>query len=458
MTLAAEALALPDEGASLKAERVLEPGPGAARVRYIDGEADYQTGSVVVRSAGEGGGIDLDLPAVCSAALARAAAKRALEAGGGERLTALLGPLEALTLEPGDVVTVEGRSGDWRVMRLDGDETPSVLLEPVSAVSIGEDVGVPVPGGAAGAAGAPFFRMLELPPLIGGEDDGRPIAVVAADPWRPMRVFAGADAGSLTVRGEVAQPATVGVLVESLAAGVRHRWDEANALLVRVEGRAPESRSAAAVFAGANVALINTAAGWDLLQFRSATLVGDGLWRLSGLLRGQQGTEAVGAPSGATVVLLDSLPARVESSSAERGLPLVWRAGPAGGPAGGNGVSEVGFMSTGVHGRPWSPAHLKALARTDGGFDLAWIARARIDGDRWDGEATLPAASRFRVRVLDGPDHRRMFEVGTAAATYTAEALAADFPRGLEADSRVAVAQWGDGYGWGTEASVSLSG
>ena len=458
VTLAAEALALPDEGASLKAERVLEPGPGAARVRFIDGEADYQTGSVVVRSAGEGGGIDLDLPAVCSAALARAAAERSLEAGGGERLTALLGPLEALTLEPGDVVTVEGRSGEWRVMRLDRDETPSVLLEPVSAVRIGEDIGGPVPGGAAEAAGAPFFRMLELPPLIGGEDDGRPIAVVAADPWRPMRVFAGADAGSLTARGDVAQPATVGVLVESLAAGVRHRWDEANALLVRIEGRAPESRSAAAVFAGANAVVIDTAAGWELLQFRSATLVGDGLWRLNGLLRGQQGTEAVGAPSGATVVLLDPLPARVESSSAERGLPLVWRAGPAGGPAGGNGVSEVGFMSTGVHGRPWSPAHLKALARTDGGFDLAWIARARIDGDRWDGEATLPAASRFRVRVLDGPDQRRTFEVGAAAATYTAEALAADFPRGLEAGVRVAVAQWGDGYGWGTEASVSLSG
>ena len=458
VTLAAEALALPEDGASLKAERVLEPGPGAARVRFIDGEADYQTGSVVARSAGEGGGIDLDLPAVCSAALARAAAERALEAGGGERLTALLGPLEALILEPADVVTVEGRSGDWRVMRLDREEMPSVLLEPVSAVRIGEDVGVPVPGGAAGAAGAPFFRMLELPPLIGGEDDGRPIAVVAADPWRPMKVFAGPDAGSLTARGEIAQPATVGVLVEPLAAGIRHRWDEVNALLVRIEGRVPESRSPAAVFAGANAAVINTAAGWELLQFRSATLVGDGLWRLSGLLRGQQGTEAAGASSGATIVLLDPMPARVESSSGERDLPLVWRAGPAGGPAGGSGVSEIGFMTKGVHGRPWSPAHLEARVRTDGGFDLAWIARARIDGDRWDGEATLSASSRFRVRVLNGADNARIFEVWAAGATYAAAELAADFPSGLDVDSRVAVAQWGDGYGWGMEASVRLTG
>ena len=373
-TLTLEALALPDEGASLKAERVLELRPGVARVRYIDGEAGYQTGSTVVRSAGEGGGVDLDLPAVCSGALARAAAERALEAGGADRLTAMPGPVEALALEPGDTVTVEGRSGGWRVMRLDMDETPSAVLEPVSGVRIGEDDGRPTSGEAPDVSGAPFLRMIELPPLIGAEEDGRPIAVVAADPWRPMRVFAGPDAAALTVRGDVVQPVTVGVLVEALGAGARHRWDEVNTLLVQVEGRAPESRSEAAVFAGGNAVAVEGAGGWELVQFRSASLVGQGVWRLTGLLRGQQGTEAVGAPGGAIVVFLDQAPARAESPRAERGLPLIWRAGPAGGPAGGGGVSEVGFTATGLHERPWSPAHLRATARTDGGFDLGLIA------------------------------------------------------------------------------------
>jgi len=62
------------------------------------------------------------------------------------------------------------------------------------------------------------------------------------------------------------------------------------------------------------------------------------------------------------------------------------------------------------------------------------------------------------VRVLDGPEERRMFEAGTTAAIYAATDLATDFPGGLDDDSRVAVAQWGDGYGWGTEASVRLTG
>jgi len=450
------ALALPDEGVSLKAERVLELKPGAARVRYIDGEAGYQTGSAVVRSAGEGGGVDLDLPAVCSAALARAAAERALEAGGADRLTILPGPVEALALEPGDTVTVEGRTGGWRVMRLDMDETPSVVLEPVSGVRVGEDDRRPAAGPAAEVPGAPFFRMIELPPLAGSEDDGRPIAVVAADPWRPMRVFAGPDAGSLTARGDVAQPATVGVLLEALAAGPRHRRDDANAMLVRVEGRAPESRSDAAVFAGGNAAAVEGVGGWELVQFQTATLVGDGVWRLSGLLRGQQGTAAVAAPGGAVVVFLDQAPARVESPRAERGLPLVWRAGPAGGPAGGAAVAEIGFTTQGVHERPWSPAQPRVRARADGGFDLGWIARSRIDGDRWEGEAVASGSARFRVRVLDGGETVRVFEVEANQATYAAADLAGDFPGGLTGDSCLAVAQWGDGYGWGMEAIVTL--
>lgn len=450
-------MALPDEGASLKAERVLERRPGVARVRYIDGEAGYQTGSAVVRSAGEGGGVDLDLPAVCSGALARSAAERALEAGSADRLTILPGPVEVLALEPGDTVTVEGRGGGWRVMRLDMDETPSAVLEPVTSVVAGEDDGRPSAGEAPTSSGAPFFRMLELPPLTGSEADARPIAVVAADPWRPMRVFAGPDAGSLVARGDVAQPATVGVLVEALAKGVRHRWDEAGTMLVRVEGRAPESRSDAAVFAGGNAVAVEGADGWELVQFRTATVVGGGVWRLSGLLRGQQGTRAADGPSGAVVVFLDQATARAETPRAERGLPLFWRAGPAGGPAGGAGVSEIGFTTEGVHDRPWSPAHLRAEARADGGFDLGWIPRSRIDGDRWDGEAVASGSMRFRVRVLDEDEAVRVFEVEGTSATYAVADLAGDFPGGLDGNSRIAVARWGDGYGWGTEAIVALT-
>ncbi|MFA4892057.1 glycoside hydrolase TIM-barrel-like domain-containing protein [Brevundimonas sp.] len=451
-----DGLALPEEGASVRADRRLEPSPATARVRFIEGDADYQTGSVIVRSAGGGGGIDLDLPAVCSAALARAAAERALEEAADERLTVAPGPLLAMRLEPGDRVSIEGRGGDWRVMRLDMDDTPSAVLERASSVAVGPEDGEPAAGDPGAVIAAPFFRMVELPPLVGHEADGRPVAVVAAEPWRPMWIFAGASTEALTARGEAARPATVGVLTEPLEAGPRHRWDRVNTLTVRIEGRAPESRPDIAVLAGANAAAVETAEGWELVQFRTAELVGEEVWRLGGLLRGQQGTVATGAPTGAVVVLLDTAPARAESPRSERGAPLIWRAGPAGGPAGGAGVSEVAYVTTGVHDRPWSPAHLRATARDDGGFDLGWVARSRIDGDRWDGEPASTDPMRFRIRIRAGTSELRTFEAEGGAALYEAADVAADFPGGPSPLAVVAVAQWGEGYGWGVEATTVL--
>ena len=456
--LTLDALALPDGGASVRADRTLEGAPGTARVRFIDGDTDYQTGSAVVRSAGEGGGVDLDLPAVCSVSLARAAAERALEGAATERLTIALGPLAAMQLEPGDGVSVEGH-GDWRVMRLDMDETPSAVLERMSSVVNRAEDGEPSASDASAVVGTPFFRVIELPPLLGDEGDARPITVVAAEPWRPMRVFAGASAEALMARGEVARSATVGTLTEPLRAGARHRWDAVNTLTVRVEGRAPESRSDIAVFAGANAAAVETADGWELVQFRTAELVGEDVWHLAGLLRGQQGTEiamAAGAAVGAIVVLLDATPTRADSPRPERGLPLIWRAGPTGGLAGGPGVGEVAYAMTGAHDRPWSPAHLRAEVRPDGGFHLSWVARLRIDGDRWDGEPASADLMRFRVRILAGTAALRTFEVEAGTALYPAADVAADFPGGPGSDAAVAVAQWGEGYGWGAEATATL--
>jgi len=458
LTLAEEAMALPDEGSSVRADRRLEAQPGAARVRFIDGNADYQTGAVVVRSGGEAGGVDLDLPAACTAATARAAAERVLAGADGRSLTVALGPLEMLTLEPGDRVEVEGWAGLWRVLRLDQDETPSGVLEPVVDVATGEDDAVPGPGEPGSVVGAPFLRLLELPPLPGAENDGRALAVVAADPWRVMQVFAGVSADALTARGEARSSATVGVLVEALAPGQPWRWDEIGEVRVRLEGRDPESRSDQAVLGGANAVAVETKAGWEIVQFRNATPDDGGVWRLTGLLRGQQGTEAAreaGASAGAICVMLDEALARVASPRGERGLPLIWRAGPLGGPAGGAGVSEVMQTLTGLHERPWRPVHLRLAAESEG-RRVVWRGRSRIDGDRWDGEAAGADPLRFRVRVLAGEAVRREVVVEGESWTYAAGDLAMDFPGGVGADATLAVAQWGEGYGWGDEARAGL--
>jgi hypothetical protein len=432
------------------------PGQRGARLRFIDEAADYQAGSVVVRGPDTGGGgLDMDLPAACSAGLAKAVAERALAAS-AETLTAHLGPLEALGLEPGDAVRVEGRAGVWRVARMELDEDPRAVLTPwveTGAVDGTVDWRVETPGGGAGA---PFLALLDLPPLPGAEDDGRPLAAVAAEPWRAMQVHGGVDADGLTARASVAGPATVGRLVELLPPGVIGRWDEVNVLMVAVEGRGPETRSAGAVLNDANGVAVRSEAGWEIVQFRDAELLGGGVWRLSGLLRGQQGTEGeMGAGAGAVVVFLDEAPARLEVQPGERGLPMLWRAGPAGAPPGGDEFSEAAFTWRGVHDRPWAPAHL-SVAEQDGGLRLNWIARTRRDGDRWDGETQASDPLRFRVRVLDGAAVVRVIETEAETAIYAAADLAADFPGGVGEGARVAVSQWSPVFGWGVEAVAGL--
>ncbi|WP_299172854.1 hypothetical protein [uncultured Brevundimonas sp.] len=302
------------------------------------------------------------------------------------------------------------------------------------------------------------MRIMDLPPLMGSEGDGRPLAATAAEPWRAMRLYAGPNPEALTARADMERAATVGVLVEALGAGVRHRWDEANVVTVRVEGGAPESASEAAVLGGANAVAVETAAGWEVLQYRTATLVGAEVWRLTGLLRGQQGTEVemrVGAVEGAVVVFLDAALSRAEIGLNERGLPLVCRAGPAGAAPGGAGFTEVGFTLGGLHARPWSPAGLAIEAGVEG-VTVRWTLRVRLYGDGWDGEPTPVDPMRFRVRVLDGGTVVRTMEAEGTTLVYPTAALAADFPGGAPASARIAVAQWGEGFGWGVEAEIGM--
>ena len=460
VTLELAGLAAGDDSVGPVKTRSLEGRPATARVRFIDEGADYQTGATVVRADGAetGGGVDSDLPAICGAGLAKALARRLLKGGCEDRLTVALGPLEALRLEAGDTVRIEGESGDWRVERIALHEMPAATLARLEREHPAHEPVTWRPGEGVEAAGTPFVRILDLPPLPGAEDDDRLIAAVACEPWRPMTVHVGESVEALSARGTFATPATVGQLTQALTPGVLHRWDEANTVVVRLEGGAPASASDALVLGGASLIAVETPAGWELVQYRQATLLGDGIWRLSGLLRGQQGTElemAAGAVEGAIVVLLEPGAARFETPVAERGLLRLMRVGQSGRPPGGAGFAEVRFTPMRLHGRPWSPIGL-TVREEGGGRRLTWIPRVRIGGDVWDIEPAEVDPRRFRVRILAGGVQRRAFEVEETSILYAADDLIEDFPGGGLTDAVVALAQYGPGFGWGVEAQASL--
>gem|GEM_PF-889636 len=452
--LEADDIVLPEEGASVVADRVLEPGPGTARVRFIDAASDYQTGSVVVRGTGEAGAVDIDLPAACEPGLAETLARDVLQRGERpDRLEVAIGPGPALAVEPGDRVTVPERDGIWRVERVSLDETPTLTLARAVEGVLVDRPGEPRPGETPPSVGEPFLAVMDLAARDGGAG---PLVAVAADPWRSMTVHAGVSTEVLTARAEAASSATVGVLTQALTSGPLHRWDAVNTIRMRLEGQAPQSRSVEAVLAGANAVAVRGADGWEVVQFREAALMPDGDWRLSGLLRGQQGTDgAMGAEAGALVVVLDAAVTVASLAGMERGVPLLWRAGPTGAVPG-EGFRSVEATVRGAVDRPWSPAYLRCLAGLDG-IAVSWVPRVSDHDTAWDLDPVERHPRRFRVRVLDGGVERRVLEVEELGWLYPAALRAEDFPAGAGVSARLAVAQWGEAWGWGSEAETTLA-
>jgi len=112
---------------------------------------------------------------------------------------------------------------------------------------------------------------------------------------------------------------------------------------------------------------------------------------LTGLLRGQLGTEWVQSPSdlasGARVVVLDRAVAPVTMTATNIDRAVNWRAVPTGQDTLEGRVQAHAFIGAGR--RPCASAYLPA---TVDGTDLAlpWIRRTRIKGDTWPVSGSNP--------------------------------------------------------------------
>jgi hypothetical protein len=207
------------------------------------------------------------------------------------------------------------------------------------------------------------------------------------------------------------------------------------------------------VLGGDNALAVLTPSGaWEIIGFTTVQAVAEDVWTLSGLLRGQAGSDpamALLTPAGAAVVVLDEAPVRADLSPVERGLPLTWRAAPAGGPASGPSMSQASETWRGLSARPWSPAHLRV--RSEGGDAVVtWIRRTRLAGDGWDAEVPLGEEREiYRIEILDGETVVRTAETATPGFVYTAAQRAADLPTGPTGPLAVRVAQGSALFGWG---------
>ncbi len=375
-------------------------------------------------------------------------------------------PPSALAIDAGDLITLSDATRPERLIaeRIEDAEGRSLALR---RVDIGGAAMLQTaerrPPATATLFGAPEVRIVDIAPLDGIEPHA-PRLLVFADPWPgTMAVYVAAEGGGFNLATTVTAQATMGRLTAPLGAGPHGLFDRANAIEVELFGGSVASLPDIDVLGGGNLAAVMTTSGrWEVLQFAEAELIGEQLYRLTRLLRGQAGTEqamATGADIDADFVLLDAAAAPLPVRADQVGLPLRYRIGPAQDDNASSSFAELTITAGGAGLLPFAPVYAKAR-RDDGSGDIAlsWVRRTRFGGTAWElVEVPLNEASEaYRVEILDGAAVVRTVETETPAYLYTLAEQAADFG-GPAADFTLRVAQLSATMGPGLKLQKAIS-
>lgn len=438
--------------------------PAEVRLSYLDSGRDLQAASISVRRqvAASRGLVRVDLAAAMQESVARRAAEVRLYDAWAARETLTLRVAPALiALEPGDVVRIAH-----------GGRTREVLIEEIEDAQVrtltARSLDRRILRGGPQAAGTwqtrrpqvrtpPAVAVLDLPQLSGSTAAQRPYMAAAASPWLgPLAVMRALSGGTPAQVATIDRPAVMGALAAALPPGFAHRWDRGTRIRIETSG-ALSSRPEAEVLAGANALAVRAANGaFEVVQFASATLTGPNAYELSGLLRGQLGTDdamAAGAPEGALAVLLDERLAALPLERDEIGRAFDYRVLSPAVTLDDPSVTALGAATDGRGLRPFSPVHLRARRLSGGDIRLSWIRRTRSGGDDWGaGEVALGEESEaYRVGILAGGAEVRSLEASAPQAIYSAAAQSEDFGA-PPTTITFTVAQIGAGFGPGTPA------
>ncbi|MFT3731015.1 MAG: DUF2163 domain-containing protein [Hyphomicrobium sp.] len=212
---------------------------------------------------------------------------------------------------------------------------------------------------------------------------------------------------------------------DDLAAG---RYDDARIEIYRVNWADPSQR--VLMRAGSIGEVRRTGSSFTAELRGLAHYLQQPTGRLSGLLRGQFGTEGAMATlaTGAQFVLLDGAVTRVPLDESERRLTLNWRYGPGNRDIGDASYITTPFAYQGLGLRPLSPVHVKG-SRASGDLTLTWIRRTRSGGDNWElPEVPLGEESEsYEVDILDGTTVKRTLTTTTPSVVYSSADQIADF-------------------------------
>jgi hypothetical protein len=386
---------------------------------HYDAERDYQAGQM--RSSGGGRG-NRDERIEISAVLAATQAKRLVEEAyerrwqSGDRLKLRLPPAW-MDMRPGNAIQLENSTQAWVVRSL-SIEAMSVVIEAEQAPAT-----VPALPAAPGrsiaepdvAVGRTALALFEMPALGDAPEASVKVRAAAGNDglWRrvPAELALGTDAPTALA---MERRAVLGSAESVLDARAPLVLDDISSVVIRLINKAQHLLNADALMAGTNLAIL----GDELLQFGRAEQLGDGLYRLSKLLRGRRGTEwaAVSHAAGDRFCMMDAaamrtveLPASAVSAMLNATAHGIGDSAP---------LPVAGRAVTGEALRPPSPCRV-SLTRDGPDVRAEWIRRSHRGWGWIDGvgvpEDSFPEVYRLS---LAGPGGETIAETATASAIF----------------------------------------
>ena len=419
--------------------------PATAKVTYIKSSQDYR---LAVAESRRLSGVSqrvsqAELPIVLDDVQAGGVAETWLHETWVARERARLSlPPSRMAVEPGDVVSlVVGEEFAPRLYRV--TDVADSGVRTIEARAIAPAVYDAGPGvarrnvsGVSVLAGPPLVYFLDLPLLRGDDNAVNGYVVARQTPWPgSVLVYRSPENAGFMLQARINTPAILGITQSELNTGPEGRLDHATRLQVAIDSGSLSSVSMLQMLAGQNAAAVRNDAGvWEVIQFANAELIASGVYELSGILRGQLGTEAAmrtTTSSEAPFVLLDHSLTPLPLTLTDIGLGYNWRYGPATREIGDTTYESTTHAFSGIGLKPYAPAHPRAVRTNSGAgdFTISWIRRTRVGGDNWD-VAEVPLGETdeaYEVEIFDGDVVKRILTSNTPSVVYSEADQTTDF-------------------------------
>lgn len=438
-----------EEQAPLITTRKKEQGmPRMVTLRYIDVDMDYQTGAqssprLTTLSDSD---VTLDLAIVFNANEALQKCWMLQVAEWIERESFVWYTTRKYAwVRPCDVVTVRGRvvrvtnksESPTGVIKWEGVlHRPSLYTQEQTASGSSGVIEQTPPA----ATPTTTLLLLDLPlldPADYANGHYAALSPAAAGPWSGASLYKSVDGGSTytQINDTTTQTITgsVATALGDFAGG--NIFDELNAITVVLNDADDElvSVTELAVQNGANLCAIGSAAGgWEVLQYRDATLIAAQTYTLTGLLRGRYGTEWMMGDHAANETFVDLATAlNVNGPFAELYVSRKFKAVTFSGTLA--AATAQDFANDGVALRPYAPVILGGGRDGSGNLTLTWVPRQRGAGG-WLNGVDLPnteLSEQYRVQIYTTSGYatvaRTINVTSTQTASYTAAEQTTDF-------------------------------